>query len=57
MGQSQVILLDTHVVLWLTTDPAKLSGKARSVIEDTRKNEDGLAISDITLFGIGDTRQ
>jgi antitoxin (DNA-binding transcriptional repressor) of toxin-antitoxin stability system len=37
MGQSQVILLDTHVVLWLATDPAKLSGKARSVIEDARK--------------------
>jgi len=36
MGQSQVILLDTHVVLWLTTDPAKLSGKAKSAIEDAR---------------------
>jgi PIN domain nuclease of toxin-antitoxin system len=50
MGQSQVILLDTHVVLWLTTDPAKLSGKAKSAIEDARKNGDGLAISDITLL-------
>ena len=45
-----MILLDTHVVLWLTTDPAKLSGKARSAIEDARRNEDGLAISDITLL-------
>ncbi len=50
MGQSQVILLDTHVVLWVTTDPAKLSGKAKSAIEDARKNGDGLAISDITLL-------
>jgi PIN domain nuclease of toxin-antitoxin system len=50
MGQSQVILLDTHVVLWLTTDPAKISRKARSAIEDARKNGDGLAISDITLL-------
>ncbi len=50
MGQSQVILLDTHLVLWLTTDPAKLSGKAKSAIEDARKNGDGLAISDITLL-------
>ncbi len=50
MGQSQVILLDTHVVLWLTTDPAKLSSKARSAIEDARRNGDGLAISDITLL-------
>src|SRR5216683_1827110 len=50
MGQSRVILLDTHAVLWLTTDPAKLSGKARSAIEDARKTGDGLAISDITLL-------
>lgn len=50
MGQSQVILLDTHVVLWLTTDPAKLSSKGKSAIEDARKNGDGLAISDITLL-------
>ena len=45
-----MILLDTHVVLWLTTDPIKLSGKAKSAIEDARKNGDGLAISDITLL-------
>ena len=50
MGQSQVILLDTHVVLWLTTDPAKLSGKAKLAIQDARKNGDGLAVSDITLL-------
>ncbi len=45
-----MILLDTHAVLWLTTDPAKLSGKAKSAIEDARKSGDGLAISDITLL-------
>jgi PIN domain nuclease of toxin-antitoxin system len=45
-----MILLDTHVVLWLTTDPTKLSGKAKSAIEDARKNKDGLAVSDITLL-------
>jgi PIN domain nuclease of toxin-antitoxin system len=50
MGQSQVILLDTHVVLWLTTDPTKLSSRGKSAIEDARKNGDGLAISDITLL-------
>jgi PIN domain nuclease of toxin-antitoxin system len=50
MGQSQVILLDTHVVLWLATDPANLSVKAKSAIEDARKNGEGLAISDITLL-------
>jgi PIN domain nuclease of toxin-antitoxin system len=50
MGQSQMILLDTHVVLWLTTAPTNLSGKAKSAIEEARKNGDGLAISDITLL-------
>ena len=45
-----MILLDTHVVLWLTTDPGNLSVKAKSAIEDARKNGDGLAISDITLL-------
>ena len=45
-----MILLDTHVVLWLTTDPAKLSGKAKLAIEDARENGDGLNISDITLL-------
>ena len=50
MGPSLVILLDTHVVLWLTSDPAKLSGKARTAIEDSRQNGDGVAICDITLL-------
>jgi PIN domain nuclease of toxin-antitoxin system len=50
MGESRVILLDTHVVLWLTSDPAKLSGKAKAAIDGARKSEDGLAISDITLL-------
>jgi PIN domain nuclease of toxin-antitoxin system len=50
MGQSQMILLDTHVVLWLTTGPTNLSAKAKSAIEEARKDGDGLAISDITLL-------
>jgi PIN domain nuclease of toxin-antitoxin system len=50
MGPSLVILLDTHVVLWLTSDPARLSGKARTAIEISRKNGDGLAICDITFL-------
>jgi PIN domain nuclease of toxin-antitoxin system len=45
-----LILLDTHVVLWLTSDPAKLSGKARAAIEASRRNGDGLAVCDITLL-------
>jgi len=50
MGQSGVILLDTHVVLWLTSDPTQLSPKARKAIEQARKNAESLAISDITLL-------
>jgi PIN domain nuclease of toxin-antitoxin system len=45
-----LILLDTHVVLWLTSDPAKLSSKARAAIEVSRRNGDGTAVCDITLL-------
>jgi PIN domain nuclease of toxin-antitoxin system len=45
-----VILLDTHVVVWLAFDQAQISKRARAVINDARANGDGLAISDITLL-------
>jgi len=45
-----LILLDTHVVLWLTSDPEKLSGNARAAIEVSRRNGDGMAVCDITLL-------
>jgi PIN domain nuclease of toxin-antitoxin system len=45
-----VILLDTHVVVWLAFHQDQLSKKARQAIDDTRKSKDGLAISDITLL-------
>jgi PIN domain nuclease of toxin-antitoxin system len=44
-----VILVDTHVVIWLAFDPSQLSSRARTAIDDARRR-DGLAISDITLF-------
>lgn len=47
-----MILLDTHVVVWLALDPTRLSSKARTAIIKAR-HEDGLAISDITLFELG----
>ena len=50
MGEAQVILVDTHVVVWLAFDQAQLSQKARAAIDDARRNSDGLAISDITLL-------
>jgi PIN domain nuclease of toxin-antitoxin system len=50
VGQFGVILLDTHVVLWLISDPARLSPNARATIEETRSKGEGLAICDITLL-------
>jgi len=45
-----VILVDTHVVAWLAFEQDRISRKARSAIDEARKNADGLAISDITLL-------
>ena len=45
-----MILVDTHVVAWLAFDQDRISRKARTAIDDARKNADGLAISDITLL-------
>ena len=45
-----MILLDTHVVVWLAFDPDRISRKARTAIDQARENGDGLAISDITLL-------
>jgi PIN domain nuclease of toxin-antitoxin system len=52
MGQSPVILLDTHVVIWLALEPSRISRRARSSIEETRQRGEGLAISDISLLEI-----
>jgi PIN domain nuclease of toxin-antitoxin system len=45
-----VILVDTHIVVWLAFAPQEISRKATQAIEAARKKEDGLAISDITLL-------
>ena len=45
-----MILLDTHVVVWLAFDHSRLSKKARTAIDHARAHGDGLAISDITLL-------
>ena len=44
-----MILLDTHVVVWLTADAGKLSRLARRAIEKARR-DGGLAIACLTLF-------
>lgn len=45
-----MILIDTHVVVWLSFAPEKISRKAAAAIGNARKNAEGLAISDITLL-------
>ena len=45
-----MILVDTHVVVWLAFDQDQLSTKARAAVDDARQHGDGLAISDITLL-------
>jgi PIN domain nuclease of toxin-antitoxin system len=45
-----VILVDTHVVVWLAFDQDRISKKARAAIDDARRNGEGLAICDITLL-------
>jgi PIN domain nuclease of toxin-antitoxin system len=47
-----MILLDTHVVIWLALEPARISKKARAAIEAVRHGDEGLAISDMTLLEI-----
>ena len=47
-----MILLDTHVLVWLVLDPVRLSSKATLAIRDARKGGDGLGISGITLYEI-----
>jgi PIN domain nuclease of toxin-antitoxin system len=44
-----VILLDTHVLVWLVADEDRLSRPARSAIRRARAS-DGMAIADITIW-------
>ena len=45
-----MILVDTHVVVWLAFDQAQLSKDAKEAINDARRSGEGLSISDITLL-------
>jgi PIN domain nuclease of toxin-antitoxin system len=50
VGRSLLILVDTHVVVWLAFEKDRISKPATSAIEKTRENGEALAISDISLF-------
>jgi len=45
-----LILLDTHVVVWLAGEEYRLSSKAKTAVDEARQTEQGLAISDFTLY-------
>ncbi|MGA7220261.1 MAG: type II toxin-antitoxin system VapC family toxin [Candidatus Sulfotelmatobacter sp.] len=47
-----MILLDTHVVIWLAQEYKRISTPARAAIERARDEDRGLAVSDITLVEI-----
>jgi PIN domain nuclease of toxin-antitoxin system len=47
-----VILLDTHVLVWMSSAPGRLSQPARQAIREARetKQDPGVAIATITLW-------
>ncbi len=45
-----MIILDTHVVVWLASNDVRLSKKAKVAIDEARRGDGGLAISDFTLY-------
>jgi PIN domain nuclease of toxin-antitoxin system len=45
-----MILLDTHVVVWLASGDPRLSKPAQAAVDEAHKTVRGLAISDFTLF-------
>jgi PIN domain nuclease of toxin-antitoxin system len=45
-----LILLDTHVVIWLAFEETRISKAAQAALSEARKGIRGLAISDFTLF-------
>ena len=44
-----MILLDTHVLIWMSSDPNRLSKKAREAIREARQKT-GIAVASITLW-------
>lgn len=44
-----MIVLDTHVLIWMASEPSRLSRKARETIRDARAKT-GIAIASITLW-------
>lgn len=49
-----MILLDTHVLIWMSSEPKRLTKRAREAIRESRENDarekSGLAVAAITLW-------
>jgi PIN domain nuclease of toxin-antitoxin system len=52
VGRSLLILLDTHVLIWLAQDYQRISLAARSAIERARQQERGIAVAGITFIEV-----
>lgn len=52
MGRLVLILLDTHVVVWLSYDYDRISTRAQKAIKEARQKDRGIAVSSITLLEI-----
>jgi PIN domain nuclease of toxin-antitoxin system len=50
MGRPVLILLDTHVVIWLAQDQQRISSNAHDAIINKREVGQGLAVSSMTLL-------
>ncbi|HUZ95026.1 MAG TPA: type II toxin-antitoxin system VapC family toxin [Edaphobacter sp.] len=47
-----MILLDTHVAIWLAVEPSKISKRATDAISEARRTGGGLGIADVTLWEV-----
>ena len=47
-----MLLLDTHVVLWLALEPERVSGAAHEALSQARLHGGGLALSSTTIWEI-----
>jgi PIN domain nuclease of toxin-antitoxin system len=50
MGDGALILLDTHIALWLTLESRGLTKKSTALLADARRQEETIAIASITLI-------
>ena len=47
-----MILVDTHVAVWLALEPAKLSRRAAAAIKQARQDDSGIGIAAFSLWEI-----